>query len=527
MNKKNIIRIVALIILGIGAVAAIVYMVTKPKQQSTGIETRAGYSTITSVSGISFMVNSAFTESATAITQISDDMEFTSNEFYSYKNGQDQYILFNMDSESGIVVAAQKGTNFNFSETKKEEDNITASDIMGIWFSFDKDGDKVSSSGGKYETTVIAQVSITKDLYSDFIGKLVVIEQDDEEWALFVGIPGNRYKNLSKNARSGIETIAESVKRGDYTVAEEEYAVVINDSSEEVTEVAITDGTKEKETEPEPGDATELDKTPSEEITLEESSEEASEEVLEEIVTEEENAETEATDTSTEEQTEIPEEAEDIPEPEKELENPEDNKSSDEQEEADVEELTEAEESDKTKGVTVKSTVNTTKDDSKAYTSSPYSMVTVGQASIFNSVNGSGEKEDLIVRIEEILDSTRTTELVRDAATSGNLEEAFTTAPAGCHWEGALYSIKYSEETKDPYVNVKLLGVDGEVLKFRGIKYSSFTYDVNISYENDGWVVNKMVYYAVPNGCTTYCLMIGDGDNIKALKSAYYYINRK
>ena len=69
------------------------------------------------------------------------------------------------------------------------------------------------------------------------------------------------------------------------------------------------------------------------------------------------------------------------------------------------------------------------------------------------------------------------------------------------------------------YVNVKLRGMDGENLKFRGIAYSQRTYDISVS------DTEFYSFYAVPNGCREYVLEIGEGaGKSEGVVSAYYVV---
>ena len=68
------------------------------------------------------------------------------------------------------------------------------------------------------------------------------------------------------------------------------------------------------------------------------------------------------------------------------------------------------------------------------------------------------------------------------------------------------------------YINVKLKGLDGENLRFRGIEYSQRCFDIQIS-QNEFYS-----YYAIPNGCPEYALEIGEGTINNSLESGYYHI---
>ncbi|MBO5551112.1 MAG: hypothetical protein J5966_04055, partial [Lachnospiraceae bacterium] len=100
----------------------------------------------------------------------------------------------------------------------------------------------------------------------------------------------------------------------------------------------------------------------------------------------------------------------------------------------------------------------------------------------------------------------------------------YNDPPVGCHWEAVQYDVNFSLTQNDPYVNVKLAGLDGEALRYRGIKYSQFTHDLNTSTPEGNWRNGYITFYPVPNGCTEYVLKFGDGNEDNGLLAAYYHI---
>ena len=486
MSRKNILRIIAIIVVAVVAVGVFIAQMTTPKAAEPSVEQKNGYSTITSVAGCTFMVNSVFTDQATAVTQISDGIDFDRQGFYSYKNGTDQYMLFQLD---GIVVAVEKGTTFNFDDYKDKEEALNNSSIMGIWFGTDKDGIKYDKKDYRGEGIVTAQVVITNDLYNDFIGKLVCLKKDGEEWSMFVGIPGTRYKEVGKEAKNGIESIAESFHLSDNTgeFAEPEYAVVISgDNVGQVVKAEEIEVKKEKppkQTVSEPAAPVEE----SEKVSADSVSEQ--EEPVEEVVVQEEKP-TEAPIEEKDEEEKKPETAAAKP------------------------------------TVTVKSTVRNNASDDKAYSSSIYSMLSVGKSGVFEAKTGTGDGiTQMIVKLNAIQDSKVTSNEVYNYVLKHMNDTILYEAPPGCHFESAEFEVSAPEGASSiPYTDVRFVGADGKALKFRGIKYSTRTYDL-IS-EDDMSGGKRIVYYAVPNGCTEYVLKFGDGDDINGWKSAYYYVER-
>ena len=61
-----------------------------------------------------------------------------------------------------------------------------------------------------------------------------------------------------------------------------------------------------------------------------------------------------------------------------------------------------------------------------------------------------------------------------------------------------------------PYINTKIVGIDGNALVFRGIKNRTRCFDQQI--RADGNTVEMYAFYSVPNGCKEYALRFGEGD---------------
>ena len=92
----------------------------------------SGYKEITDIPGVKFVVPNSVAQ-ATVINQISGNMEFDSNTTYSYKDGVESYIVFNMNN---IVILVQKGTSFGFDQLPAGEDKTSClnnSSILGTW----------------------------------------------------------------------------------------------------------------------------------------------------------------------------------------------------------------------------------------------------------------------------------------------------------------------------------------------------------------------------------------------------------
>jgi hypothetical protein len=224
--KKNYILSLTIIICIILAVIVLVNGRNNKKDN----ENLKGYTQVREVDGTSFYINSEFIDRATAVVEISDSVNFEKNQFYSYSNGSDKYLLFNMSS---LVVAAQKGTSFHINTAEDKQQALKNSDLLNIWFDKGTDDFDCKTENDVTVTKVAASVSINKTTYGDYCGELINIEKSGEEWSLFVGVPGQKYDDISKAASQGIDTIINSFSLTDETAGSDQiYAVSISGNSD-------------------------------------------------------------------------------------------------------------------------------------------------------------------------------------------------------------------------------------------------------------------------------------------------------
>lgn len=224
--KKNYILSLTIIICIILAIIVLVNGRNNKKDN----ENLKGYTQVKEVDGSSFYINSEFIDRATAVVEISDSVNFEKNQFYSYSNGSDKYLLFNMSS---LVVAAQKGTSFHINTAEDKQQALKNSDLLNIWFDKGTDNFDCKTENDVTVTKVAASVSINKTTYGDYCGELINIEKSGEEWSLFVGVPGQKYDDISKAASQGIDTIINSFSLTDETAGSDQiYAVSISGNSD-------------------------------------------------------------------------------------------------------------------------------------------------------------------------------------------------------------------------------------------------------------------------------------------------------
>lgn len=478
-----------------------------------------GYTSIDDIDGVLFSMYSKTVGSATAVTNISENMNFERNQTYLYKNGKSEYLLFNISS---VVLAVEKGTAFNMANTKDKAEAVTSHDLLGIWFDIPKKRidytDNTANGVYKFVATVNGEVSVTSDIFNDFAGKLVVLSDGTDEWSLFIGSVGTDFDSFSSDVKETINYIAASLKMAEETNEPETAAVSLGgstigesvssasnstvvsdepisessiDDSEESADAASEENSQEKCAKEESDCASRADSTDStEEVVVQDDSSLASSsqdeiEIIEENVV--------ATNRSTEETTDMVQEEF--------VEN-----------EHDPREV-ETQEPKRGESIELNNQKEDEKDDSTIYDSSVYDMLRIGNWGYADIQTGK-TNEKAAVKLSSLYTGNDATNIIQKACADKIVPYSYFEAPSGCSW----HLVKIENQGINGYLDVKFIGADGNKLNFRGIKYSKRTYMLNC---DDG----MYVYYAVPNGCSEYVLEVGDGTIDNELNSAYYLIN--
>lgn len=175
--------------------------------------------------------------------------------------------------------------------------------------------------------------------------------------------------------------------------------------------------------------------------------------------------------------------------------------------------------------------------ENRAYESSIKDMLSIGINGLvgtFNELNKNPEGkysiDEPIVCPEKIYTGSEAVDMIKQYCEDTEYYDYFTCQD-GCSWEVLEYSVNYKNCDYRDYINVRIKGLDGSNLKYRGIEYSPRSYDINNQSVREGdWSRKCRVYYAVPNGCYEYCLVFGDADyyqDTDRICSAYYHINNK
>ncbi len=554
--KKNIVYIVIGVIILVFAIAAIF---TSKQNAANTIAPQGNYKTVHDVQGIAFDVNTAFTSKATAISEISDDMDISRDEYYVYKNGTSKYLLFCMND---IVIAAEKGTSFNFGD-KLDYSSVQNSGISGIWFESNAEDLKYKKDGNKTICEVNGGFCVTSEVYEDYVGKICVMNNGSEEWSIFVGVPGEniKYKKLSDNAKEGIE----------YIISTMQYSDVVNERPEEVYEVSIgnedtrgedtennattitpTPETDEQSTETgdanapvdeeaETPDKSEIEDTDSEKTATDKENSDESEEGSEDVeVVEIEDQDEKSEDSNPESDDKEPdaEKVEDTtptPEP---TQTPTPEPTAEPVEEAAptpeptpaavaVEENVEKQ-NKRGEAINVSNQRKLVRIDNKAYSSTIYSMLSLKDNGIINEYDlSTGNLVSPIISIRRVYTGQTAVKMIKDYCIDYN-DFNYFDPPVGCSWHVAEYYILWKNCPTRPYIDIKLKGLDGENLRYKGIKYDKRTYDI-FSYkeEKDNVEGNVFCFYAVPNGCKDYVLECGTGSIDKensGCSAAYFRI---
>ena len=466
-----------------------------------------GYTSINDIDGILFSMYSKTVGSATAVTNISEKMNFEKDQTYLYKNGESEYLLFNISS---VVLAVEKGTDFNMANAKDKKAAVTSHDLLGIWFDIPKKKlsytDNTADGVYKFMATVNGEVSVTSEIYNDFAGKLVVLSDGTNEWSLFIGSVGTDYDSLSDDVKDTINYIAASLKIADKEETQDIAAVslggqIAEDENEEKDSSMLASSEVSIE------ESGEVSVNASTEDTSEDAIEESSEASIEEISDDSSNE-----DSTSEDEVEIIEvdsSSVDIS----------DDKPDEKEDDADTQEesadATEADEHETKRGeiITLNNQKEEEKADNKIYNSSVYDMLKPGNWG-YADVQTGKVKETVAVRVSSLCTAQEAVNLIKKACTEKVVPYSYFEAPVGCSW----HLVKVEDQGKNGYLNVKVVGADGNKLTFRGIKYPMRTYMLVFKDE-------VYAYYAVPNGCSEYVLEVGDGTISNELVSAYYLID--
>lgn len=455
------------------------------KKQQAG--SRADYEVVTAVPGVVFEINEELSDYATGVTEVSKNVDFVKNATYSYQNNNNIYMQFNM---AKFIVIACKGTSFDF-KNKEVLESLDTNSLNGIWFTNPKN---VSETDSKITMDVEAQVIITNTVYNEFSGKLcTIINSDGTEWSLFVGCVDSKDENMHDMIEYVSETF--SLNMDNVVVERDTYEVTFEE--EEKPSLRVIEA-KVPETFSAPVIAF-TDIFEKEDVSGGDYPIEESEAALEE------NASAMNDGTEDKEENELVFHGETF-----------------EEENGSAEEETE-----KVSMLSAPSNQKEfIKDEDKAYTSSVYSMLGIGDTAFFENKDEKVENfTEVYVKVTAYYGEKEANELIEKYIDSGSSYYKEMKAPAGTHWEAIEYDVK-CPANMEAIINTRIVGLDGNDLVHRGVKYTKRTYNItNLTKEVNGWIKGYIAFYAVPTSCLEYAIAFGE-QILEESYGAYYYITR-
>lgn len=400
-----------------------------------------GYTKINAVSNVEFEMPDNFLENATAITDISQDSDYEASQTYLYKNGDDCFMLFNVNS---VIVAVSTATNYDLEDADDVDSVITDGNLNGICFSPEDGKNYTYEESNKKESykmiaDAMGDVSVTTELYGKYAGKFVYVSNDSMECTMFVGANVEKYKKLTSSQEKLIEHVAKSL------VISTDNTVNAPVSDKEMQEKADTEIKVSEEVKTEASD--------SKDAVMSESEEKV------------DNTENRSTA---------------------------------------IDDVTKIDDGEK-KYLHADSNQH----EAKGTTSDFYHQLKIGDAGKLEAIDNSGkELKSAFVIVNKLYTKDEAESIIKDYCKSDECPYEYADAPDGYSWHMIEYTLSTAPE--DLYVNIKLEGLDGEKLKYRGVAASSMTHDI-FSYmqKNDDGYSKLYCYYAVPNGCKEYTLEFG------------------
>lgn len=352
-------------------------------------------------------------------------------------------------NNKSLTAVVQKVESIGLEAAKDKESVLK--DITFLGTSVLSENYEYATSGKDDAYKLVAQVdagvSLTLTTFGDYTGQFAYLSYQNNDYLMFVGVPKTEYKNLDKEVRDAIEHMIKSLR--------------VNKDDFGANKVQTTEKT-DKVTENKPED-----------------------------VKKEENT------SQNEEVIQQPDEKEPVkqPIPSVDIEIPKE-----EPKEEDIV-ITEKE---------VENVVNVTNQkELEGNITTIYSFGGIEDDVLSSGVDIDGNFQTVLVTVTAYYNEEMALDVIKSGVAQDGLYEYFD-APDGCHFEAVEYSVSGSA-TDDVYVNFKIVGIDGQLLKYKGITYGSRTYDIlaTSEYKKDGYV-KRICYYPVPNGCKEYVLQFGE-----------------
>ena len=155
------------------------------------------------------------------------------------------------------------------------------------------------------------------------------------------------------------------------------------------------------------------------------------------------------------------------------------------------------------------SSLGTNQSESKGGYSDIYHMLKIGQKGYLTALSNDGKELAITnITINKLYTGEEAKNIIKDYCKTNKCLYEYSEAPAGYSWHVIEYTLDHHPD--DLYVNIKIEGLDGEKLKFRGVAASSRTYDIfSYAIMTENGCEKLYCYYAVPNGCKEYMLECG------------------
>lgn len=463
------------------------------------------------IKGYGFEIQSGMLDSATAVTNISDDHDYSKGTFL-YKNGDDTYLIFNINS---FVIVVSNKTSFNFDKKADIKQVLKKKDMNGIWFTPEKKSDfKQQTKHGdkKTEMNVVADVSITEDLFGTFSGKLTTIKSKTGECSMFMGVLADDYKSVSSGNKGIIANVSNSLTTVKLSNNDEDQYVVQNETETQVAEVTrIPD--------------TESNNDSSEVVSLEtETEEDPQDSVSVTVINDTETGVNSLNEPNTQiskpaqvqKDSQTQKESEKVQQPNPKKDVTQKTKESAKDTEADSEEK--ANKASKKDSLSKKLLESVVPAEGKE--SDLYHQLKVGQTGECTAMGEHGSDVEADVCVTHVYTGKSADKLLKKLKSNDEYIKDLNAQP-GTSLQVAEY--KMSEDPEKAYIDFKIVGLDGGTLKYRGVPFGKRTYDAKVdSTFKDGFYKNLYVIYEVPNGCTEYSLQIGSNE-----KTAYCHVTIK
>ncbi len=346
---------------------------------------KKNYTIITSVDGVEFDVPNELLTQATAITNMPKEMDCSNT--YSYKDGKNTYMLFNMGQ---FIIVVENQTGYRLRDVSDIEETMKANPLDGIWFEeAEKDTLHTKTSEDnvfKAVANVTSEVTISNQHQGKFIGKFAYISENDYECSMFVGFKGESYNNIDTTKRKIMNYITRSLA---------------------VTEPALT----------------------------------------------------------------LSSDFEDH--------------------------------SSKDTGLVI--------EDNQGEVGNKYSdiyhLLSIGMTGLYHAYDKDAEisLSDGEITIEQLYTGNEAINIIKNYCISGKTMYQYADAPEGYTWHVIRYSL--SKPQNELYTNIKVEGLDGEHLVYKGVSCTTRTYDIIYDWSSTS---DLYCYYAVPNGCKEYMLECGN-----------------